>query len=746
MSDYHDFLRTKAPVVPDYGFEVDPASFHPLLFEFQRDFTTWALRKGRSAIFADTGLGKTFMQLEWAKAVSEYCNAPVLIVAPLSVAKQTVDEGRKIDIDAHYTRTPDSLAQINTTNYEMVKHFDPALFAGVVLDESSILKSFNGKTRQTLTEMFENTLYKLCCTATPAPNDVGELSNHSEFLGIMTGMEMLATFFTKGSTHEWRLKGHAAQQFYRWLASWGMAIRKPSDLGYEDNFELPSLNVIPNIFDAEYVPEGQLFSTGLKGLSDRLAVRREMMGMRIEQAASIVNGSGEQWLVWCWLNKESDALARAFPHATVVQGSDSIDYKEAVLRDFQHGEIEILITKPKIAGFGMNFQNCRNMLFFGLTDSWETYYQATRRCWRYGQERPVNVHIALAEPERPIFENILRKEREADRMMSELIENAAQYERAELLALDTPDFEYAEEDEAGDNWTMMLGDSAERMGGLADDSIDLSVFSPPFISLYTYTATERDLGNSRGKEEFFGHFDFIIREILRTTKPGRLCCVHVAQVAAMKVRDGYIGMKDFRGWTIEGFEDRGWIYQGEVCIDKDPQAQAIRTHSKGLLFAQLKRDASWLRPAIADYILVFRKPGENAVPIHPDVTNNEWIEFARPVWYNVRESETLQYRQARADDDERHIAPLQLEVIRRCVRLWSNEGETVLSPFAGIGSEGYVSLLLGRKFVGIELKPEYYRMAVRNLTEAAQQAVTPDLFDWAGIDLDAMAEDMGDMV
>jgi DNA modification methylase len=214
----------------------------------------------------------------------------------------------------------------------------------------------------------------------------------------------------------------------------------------------------------------------------------------------------------------------------------------------------------------------------------------------------------------------------------------------------------------------------------------------------------------------------------------------------MKVRDGYIGMKDFRGWTIEGFEDRGWIYQGEVCIDKDPQAQAIRTHSKGLLFAQLKRDASWLRPAIADYILVFRKPGENAVPIHPDVTNNEWIEFARPVWYNVRESETLQYRQARADDDERHIAPLQLEVIRRCVRLWSNEGETVLSPFAGIGSEGYVSLLLGRKFVGIELKPEYYRMAVRNLTEAAQQAVTPDLFDWAGIDLDAMAEDMGDMV
>lgn len=271
----------------------------------------------------------------------------------------------------------------------------------------------------------------------------------------------------------------------------------------------------------------------------------------------------------------------------------------------------------------------------------------------------------------------------------------------------------------GEDWTLINGDCVEQMATLPADSIDLSVYSPPFISLYTYTASPHDIGNCATEAEFFEHFGFAIHEVLRVTKPGRLTCVHVAQVPAMLERDGFIGMKDFRGHTIDAYEAAGWIYHGEVCIDKDPQAQAIRTKSKSLLFVQLRKDSSWLRPALADYILVFRKPGDNAEPIQPDLTNEEWIEWARPIWYGIRESDVLQVADARTQEDERHICPLQLGTIERCIRLWSNKGDLVLSPFAGIGSEGYEAVRLGRRYIGVELKPSYARVAVRNLQAAA---------------------------
>lgn len=270
----------------------------------------------------------------------------------------------------------------------------------------------------------------------------------------------------------------------------------------------------------------------------------------------------------------------------------------------------------------------------------------------------------------------------------------------------------------GERFALYNGDSAEVLKGLPDNSIDLSVFSPPFSSLYTYSASERDLGNCSSDDEFFEQFAFIISELLRVVKPGRNICCHVAQIALQKAKDGVIGLKDFRGDVIRAFQAQGAILHGEVCIDKDPQAQAIRTKSKALLFVQVHKDASWSRPALADYILVFRSPGDNQTPIVPDVSNDEWIEWARPIWYGVRESETLQYQSARGQDDERHICPLQLPVIDRCVRLWSNPGETVLSPFAGIGSEGYQALLRDRKFIGVELKPEYFQAATRNLNRA----------------------------
>jgi DNA modification methylase len=283
-------------------------------------------------------------------------------------------------------------------------------------------------------------------------------------------------------------------------------------------------------------------------------------------------------------------------------------------------------------------------------------------------------------------------------------------------------------DSAGELWTVDNGDCIETMATLPANMVDLSVYSPPFISLYTYTASERDIGNCATEQEFFHHIGFMIRELLRLTKPGRLSCCHVAQVPAMLSRDGYIGMKDFRGKTIEAFQAEGWIYHGEVCIDKDPQAQAIRTKSKSLLFVQMRKDASWLRPALADYILVFRKPGENAVPVIPDLSNEDWIEWARPIWYGIRESDTLQVAEARADEDERHICPLQLGTIERCIRLWSNPGELVFSPFAGIGSEGYEAVRLNRRFFGVELKPSYAAVAVKNLRAAEALRTQGQLF------------------
>ena len=280
----------------------------------------------------------------------------------------------------------------------------------------------------------------------------------------------------------------------------------------------------------------------------------------------------------------------------------------------------------------------------------------------------------------------------------------------------------------GDGWSLFNGDSAEVLPDLPGQSIDMAVFSPPFATLYTYSASDRDLGNCSTDDQFWRQFGYISRELRRVMKPGRNVCVHVAQIPSQKARDGVIGLKDFRGDTIRHFQGAGFVYHGEVCIDKDPQAQAIRTKSKGLLFTQMRKDSVWSRPALADYILIFRTPGDNAVPIHPDITNDQWIEWARPIWYGIRETETLQAAEGREADDERHICPLQLGTIERCIRLWSNAGETVLSPFAGIGSEIYQAIKLGRRGVGVELKRSYWQAAVKNCRRAEQAAKPLDLF------------------
>ena len=418
MSAYTTFLERKRRSTAPAGIDVDPASLHPKLHDFQRAGAVWAINAGRSALFWDCGMGKTFAQLEWAR----HSGRRALIVAPLSVARQTVREAQAIDLDVHYVRDGSDVDGdgLWATNYELIDRFDPADFDAVVLDESSILKSIDGKLRTRLIETFAAVPRRLACTATPAPNDVSELTNHAEFLGAMSRVEMLAAYFVHDE-RDWRLKGHAVEPMFRWMAGWAMALRRPSDLGYSDEgFELPPLTIEAEEVSVDMVPDGQLFATDLGGIGGRAAVRRQTLNARVERAAELASGD-EQWIVWCGLNDEAEGVERLVDGAVNVPGSWSPDAKAEALEAFQDGGIRVLVTKPSIAGFGMNFQNCSRMAFVGLSDSYESYYQAIRRCWRFGQSEPVEARIVVSDLERQIVDNVRRKEREASRMTEALV-------------------------------------------------------------------------------------------------------------------------------------------------------------------------------------------------------------------------------------------------------------------------------------------------------------------------------------
>ena len=430
MSDYATFLARKQRVWT--GHAIEPQPIPSQLFPFQSSIVRWAMRKGRAAVFADCGLGKSFMQLAWANAVP----GRVLILAPLCVAEQTVGEGAKLGIPVTYARgqAGGGDSKIVITNYERLDNFDVSAFAGVVLDESSILKSFDGKTRTKLIAAFGRTPYRLCCTATPSPNDIAELANHAEFLGLQSRAEFLATWFVHDD-QGWRMKRHARQAFFRWLASWAVAFRRPSDLGFsDDGFVLPPLRITEHIIESGQV-EGVLFpELGTRGISGRLAARRGSLNDRVEAVATLVGAQDDAALIWCGLNTESDALAERLDGAVNVEGKDDYEVKKRAVERFVAGDIRTLITKLSILGFGMNFQHCARMVFCGLGDSYESYYQGIRRCWRFGQKRAVEATVVVSEAERVVVENVKRKEQNADAMASELLAAMRDFEREELSA------------------------------------------------------------------------------------------------------------------------------------------------------------------------------------------------------------------------------------------------------------------------------------------------------------------------
>jgi superfamily II DNA or RNA helicase len=744
VKKYAEFLESKKVVIRPSGIDVSTDKIHPLLFPFQRDIVRWALRLGKACIFADCGLGKTLMQLEWARHIGGKC----LILTPLAVAAQTEREAEKIGISAQVCRSGhDVINGINIANYERLHKFDTNEFKSVILDESSILKAFDGKTRNQIIGAFGRTPYRLACTATPSPNDHMELGNHAEFIGVMSRTEMLSMFFVHdgGDTSKWRIKGHAEGKFWEWVASWACMLRKPSDLGYDDNgFILPELKVTETILASDGPSDGMLFPAPANTLQERRGARRASAVSRIAKCVLLIKSeefsdgshvSPKKYLIWCDLNYEQDAIAKRLKESGIsfvsIQGSTPIDNRVGMELSWREGNVQVMLTKPSVFGHGMNWQHCSDMVFVGLSDSYEQFYQAVRRCWRFGQKNPVNVHVIIGGRETNVLQNVKRKEADLEKMQEGMVKHTHKIIEEHLKSTARAESSYATRTEKGDGWEMRLGDCIEEVRTIPSDSVHYSIFSPPFASLYTYSDSERDMGNCREHSEFYEHFKFLAGELYRSTRPGRLLSFHCMNLPASKTRDGYIGIHDFRGEMIRIFLDAGWIYHSEVCIWKDPVTAMQRTKALGLLHKQIRKDSTMSRQGIADYLVTMRKHGEN--PERVSHTPEEfpvslWQRYASPVWMDINPSRTLQKTSAREEKDERHICPLQLDVIDRAIMLWTNPGDMILSPFAGIGSEGHQAITLGRRFLGIELKESYYRQAVLNLQAASSSGGEMSLF------------------
>lgn len=724
--DYDTFITQKTRRAESHGF--DPLSITAPLFPWQRHVVEWAVKKGRAALFEDCGLGKTAQQLEWASQVCRHTGGSVLILTPLAVAHQTSHEADKFGLVA---KVAESSADITgpgiwITNYEKLEKFDCSQFVGVVLDESSILKNFTGKMRKMLTETFSETPYRLCCTATPSPNDYTEFGQHADFLGVCTPAQMLVTFFINDTfnTGDWRLKKHAESEFWAWLASWAACVSKPSDLGFDDDgYNLPSLNletIIVHVDEADGAAEGELFRHATLSATTMHQEMRMTSPARVAKIAELVNASSEPWIVWCNTNDESEQLAAAIPDAVEVKGSDTSKQKEERIDAFTEGRARVIITKAGIAGYGLNWQHCRNVAFVGLSYSFEDFYQALRRSYRFGQTKEVNAYIVQASTEGAILKTIQRKIEQHKEMQERMKLAASAFQSQQKKLTMKTDITTA----CGEGWTIHHGDCVRVARQIEDESIDFSVFSPPFADLFTYSDDLQDMGNCADMSEFTKHFDLLIAEIARILVPGREVAVHCVDLLSTKWKHGKIEFQDFSGEIIRAFWRHGFLFHSRITIWKSPVTEMQRTKAHGLLYKTLKSDSTDSRVGCPDYLLVFRKPGENPKPVTKDTTRypvDWWQEVASPVWMTVDQGRVLNKDGARDHCDEKHICPLQLDVIERAIELWTNPGDLVYSPFTGIGSEGYGALTLDRRFIGSELKESYFKQACQNLQNAKSQ-------------------------
>lgn len=727
---YEEFLKTKQKAHVLSGFDIDESELNNNLFPFQKFCVKRALKAGKYAFFQDCGLGKTIQQLEWAHRVNAHTGKPVLILAPLAVSGQTISEGKKFGIDVvKYTGGSDP---IQITNYEQIENIDCSIFSGIVLDESSILKNFTGVYKNLIIEKFKRTPYKLACTATPSPNDLNEIGNHSEFLDILDAQDMRSKWFVRDEgMNNYRLKGHAKVDFYGWISSWATMISNPSDIGFNgSNFILPKLKYIEHEVISDYKEgSGLLFNQGHVNATNFNQSLRETKEKRLQLVVDLCNDTEDQVIVWVKQNEEGEWLRRNLQDAREVKGSDTIKYKEDTLLGFANGDFKILITKAKIAQFGMNFQNCHIQIFPSLDFSFESFYQQVRRSYRFGQKSKVQIHLIKTDTMENVSASIAKKERQFMEMQHEMNKNIN-----ELHYGLKNDYDYREA--KTENTLIMKGDSCIEIKRIPDNSVDLIIFSPPFSSLFTYSNYIHDMGNNENHDEFFKQYAFLLADLYRILKPGRLMCCHTKDLGVYKNSSGYTGMYDFTNEHTRSVLNADFKLHSKITIWTDPVLEMQRTKTQRLLYKQVTSDSSKTGIGMAEYITIFKKwDGSDESNWEPVINLNKqnfsldtWQKWASPVWMDIKRTDVLNNREGTDMGDEKHIAPLQLEVIHRLVNLWSNKGDIVFTPFLGIGSELYMAVKDGRKGIGIELKDSYFDTALKNIQKAEQSKNTLTLF------------------
>lgn len=734
--DYNLFLKQKENNVIKSGFDIEESELNKNLFDFQKHIVKKALKHGKYAIFADCGLGKTLMQLEWAHQVSKKENKAVLILCPLAILKQTIEEGLKFDIHIQKLESDVSNQGVYITNYDQIDNVALDQFCGVVLDESSILKGRGGKTSTKLIDGFKYHKYKLCCTATPSPNDHMELGNHSEFLNSMSYLEMLSMFFVHdgGETSKWRLRKHAQDNFWKFICSFSISVDNPKTLGFEmDGYDLPEIEYIEHHIEFDN-DSGDLFGETAVSATELHRDLKKSFNQRINKTIEIVKKHNGQTIIWTLKNDEANELKKVIEDSKNVQGSDLPNVKAMNLNGFSNLDFENLITKTSIASFGMNYQQCFNMVFTSYDFKFEAFYQAVRRCYRFGQNNKVKVHILVPMSQKNVRTSILEKEKKH----KEMIRNMSLYSSNDNFKLGKSNFMINSKEIKTEDYHLLNGDCVQEIKKIEDNKADIVVFSPPFAELYVYSDKKEDMGNVSNYKQFEDHFKYLIPELKRVLKSGRICAIHCMDLPIQKGKEGYIGLRDFSGMITEWFQEQGFIYHARTTIWKNPVTEMQRTKALGLLHKTIKKDSCMSRVGIPDYVLFFRNAGDNETPItHQDTDSTQpdylpvdlWQKYASPVWMDVDYKRTLNFRSARDGNDEKHICPLQLDTIERILHLYSNEGEVVLSPFGGIGSEGCQALKMGRKSISIELKESYFSINKRNHEETLNDVTNViDLF------------------
>lgn len=709
--EYLEFLETKQKAFIESGFDMVDLG-HNFLFDYQKYTVSIACKKGRFAIFADCGLGKTLMQLEWAAQVVNHTNRKVLVLAPFAVVAQTILEGQKFGFNvSEYSGEGD----IQIINYDQIQNINLNNFIGVVLDESSILKGKDRATSTYLIDAFKLYPYKLACTATPSPNDHIELGQHVEFLGFDTYEGMKAMFFIQDqkikSSDKWRLRKHAEDDFWKYVCTWSISIDNPKTLGFNgDSFVLPKIEYIEHVFNVEN-NTNSLFADSAVSATELHQDLKRTFEQRINKVVELVNSNNEQWIIWCLSNDEASEVAKRIDGAINVRGSDLPKIKSKNLIDFAQNKFRVLVTKVSIASFGMNFQNCCNMVFCSYDFKFEGFYQGVRRCYRFGQKNEVKVHLLIPESQKNVRKSIIEKGQKHYNKIKEM----AKYSAKNNYKIETIEKQETGAEVKSNSFWVMHGDCVEMIKKIESESVDYSFFSPPFADLYTYSDDPRDFSNVRNDDEFYQQFKFLIPELFRIIKKGRLVSMHIMQGTTSIGRDGFLSIKDLRGDLIRLFQDAGFYFHAEKIIRKNPQLAATRTKNTQLMWGQTKRDSSINRPGLADYVITFRKPGKNEVPIKNDIPFDTWCKLAEPVWMDINESDVISnFRSAKDKNDEKHMTPTQLSVIRNCYLLWSNKGDTCFSPFGGVGSEGCQAIKMGRKSINIELKKSYFDLNVLN--------------------------------